>query len=171
MSNSVTLYAFPPLPNPQKALLALTEFGIPHTVKSVNVLASENLSPDFLSLNASGTVPVLVVNFNGNRKVITESSEIVLNAAARSQRQQTCDTALVKKWVSDFDSWNGPFYSLANDAVLKRIVLSVNSYKIQLAEARQAQYPELSSAYGSAATRYRQAGKALDALHHAPYCH
>ena len=164
MTNSVALYAFAPLPNPQKALLALEEFDIPHTVKPVNVLASENLSPDFLGLNANGTVPVLVVTFNGNRKVITESSEIVLNAAARSQRVQTCDTALVKKWVLDFDSWNGPFYSLANNAVLKRIVLSVNAYKIQLAEAREAQHPELKGAYGSAATSYRQAGKALNAF-------
>lgn len=158
----VTLYGFPPLPNPQKALLALEEFGIPYTLKTVNVLAAENLSPDFLSLNANGTVPVLIVPLEGQQqKVITESSEIVLNAAGRGQRAQTCDAALVKKWVSDFDSWSGPLYTLANDTVLKNIISNVDAYKIQLSEARQDQYPALKEAYSRAASRYRQAGAAI----------
>lgn len=165
----VTLYGFPPLPNPQKALLALEEFGIPYTVKTVNVLAAENLSPDFLSLNANGTVPVLIVPLEGQQqKVITESSEIVLNAAARGQRAQTCDAALVKKWVSDFDSWSGPLYTLANDTVLKNIISNVDAYKIQLSEARQDQYPALKEAYSRAASRYRQAGKTLHCIAHIP---
>ena len=161
----VTLYAFPPLPNPQKALLALEEFGIPYTVKTVNVVAAENLTPNFLSLNANGTLPVLVVPLDGQQqKVITESSEIVLNAAARGRSPQTCDIDLVKRWVFDFDSWNGPLYTLAHDAVLKKILLSVDAYKIQLSEARQHQYPALKEAYSRAAARYRQAGKALTSL-------
>ena len=158
----VTLYGFPPLPNPQKALLALEEFGIPYEIKIVNVIAAENLSPDFLSLNANGTVPVLVVPLGGQQqKVITESSEIVMNAAARGQRAQTCDAVLVKKWVSEFDAWSGPLYTLANDAVLKKIISNVDAYKVQLSEARQSQYPQLKEAYTRAASRYTQAGKAL----------
>lgn len=165
----VTLYGFPPLPNPQKALLALEEFGIPYTLKTVNVLAAENLSPDFLSLNANGTVPVLIVPLEGQQqKIITESSEIVLNAAARGQRAQTCDAALVKKWVADFDSWSGPLYTLANDTVLKNIISNVDAYKIQLSEARQDQYPALKEAYSRAASRYRQAGKTLHCIAHIP---
>lgn len=162
---TVTLYAFPPLPNPQKALLALQEFGIPYEVKTVNVIAAENLTPDFLSLNPNGTVPVLVIDLaGGQRKIISESSDIVLNAAARGHVQQTCDAAFVKKWVSDLNLWNGPLYTLAHDAVLKRMISSVNAYKVQLAEARQTQYPALEDAYIKAASRYRNAGKALIAL-------
>ncbi|KAL0032767.1 hypothetical protein WJX79_008801 [Trebouxia sp. C0005] len=159
---TVTLYAFPPLPNPQKALLALQEFGIPYEVKTVNVIAAENLTPDFLSLNPNGTVPVLVIDLaGGQRKIISESSDIVLNAAARGHVQQTCDAAFVKKWVSDLNLWNGPLYTLAHDAVLKRMISSVNAYKVQLAEARQTQYPALEDAYIKAASRYRNAGVAV----------
>lgn len=163
MTNVCTLYAFPPAPNPQKAVLALEEFGVPYSVKTVNVISCENLSPDFLRMSASGTVPALVVT-GKQHQVITESSEIVMYAASLEQREQTSDPLLVTRWVSDLDSWTGPFYTLANDAMLKKMILVVNDYKIQLAEARQRHFPALKDAYGRSVARYRKAGEALIAL-------
>ena len=156
------LYTFPPLPNPQKARLALEEFGVPYVAKDINVMAGDTLTPDFLeNINSNGTVPVLVINTDQGRKVVAESKDIVLNAFTLTRRGVISNADLVRKWVNDFDSWNGPLYTLANDAVLKGLVLSVNSYKTQLAEARQKQYPALAEAYARSANRYRQAGKAL----------
>lgn len=37
----VTLNRFPPLPNPQKALLALEEFGILYEIQTVSVVAAQ----------------------------------------------------------------------------------------------------------------------------------
>lgn len=129
MANSgCVLYSFPPLPNPQKARLALEEFGVPYTVHNVNVIAGENLAPFFLeNVNSNGTVPALVINLNIGRKVVTESKEIVLNAFTRTRRGPISNAAPIHQWVDDFDAWNGPLYTLANDAVLKRLVLSVNA--------------------------------------------
>lgn len=156
------LYTFPPLPNPQKARLALEEFGVPYVAKDINVMAGDTLTPDFLeNINSNGTVPVLVINTDQGRKVVAESKDIVLNAFTLTRRGVISNADLVRKWVDNFDFWNGPLYTLANDAVLKGLVLSVNSYKTQLAEARQKQYPALAEAYARSANRYRQAGKAL----------
>ncbi len=132
-------------------------------MKTVNVISCENLCPDFLRVNARGTVPALVVT-GTQHKVIAESIEIVMYAASLEQRKQTSDPLLVMRWVSALDSWTGPFYTLANDAMLKKMVLVVNDYKIQLAEARQRHFPALRDAYDRSVARYRNAGKALIAL-------
>ena len=46
----VTLHAFQPLPNPQKALLALEEIELPYTIKTFNAVAAEIWTPEFLRL-------------------------------------------------------------------------------------------------------------------------
>lgn len=154
------LYSFPPLPNPQKARLALEEFGVPYTVKNVNVMAGENLAPEFLQdVNSNGTLPVFVLNLDTGRKVVADSKDIVMNSFNFTRPGPIENAALVTKWVDNFDAWNGPLYTLANDAVLKRLVLSVNAYKTQLSEARQKQYPALAEAYAKNAARFRQGGK------------
>lgn len=45
-------------------------------------------------------------------------------------------------------SWNGPFYALADDAMLGKMILVVNDYKTKLAEARQRHFAALQDAYG-----------------------
>ncbi len=154
------LYSFPVVPNPQKAILALQEFHVDYVLRTVNIIAGQSLAPDFLKINANGTVPALVVE-GKQPQIITESKYIVLYAAFLAERDHSVDPALVDGWVADVAAWNGPLFTLANDAVLKRIILSVNAYKTNLAKAWQRQCPVYKDAYANKIAYYRKAGKAL----------
>lgn len=72
------LYGFGPTRS-LRALWGLRELGADFEYVPVNLLAQENLRPDFLALNPAGKVPVLV---DGDF-VLTESAAIVLYLAER----------------------------------------------------------------------------------------
>jgi ganglioside-induced differentiation-associated protein 1 len=53
-------YTYPLAYNPQKAKLALVEKGLEHKDEFINLFSGQSLSPEYLKINANGTVPTLV---------------------------------------------------------------------------------------------------------------
>ncbi len=68
------LYTFPPAPNPRKLAVYLGEKQIEIPVQTVDLLAAEQSSPEFLAINPQGAVPVLELD-DGTR--LTESLAII----------------------------------------------------------------------------------------------
>ena len=58
----LTLYAFPPVPSPQKARVAMAEKGISWDRVIIDLKAGEQRSPRYLQINPHGYVPTLVVD-------------------------------------------------------------------------------------------------------------
>jgi len=67
------LYDFSIAPSPQKVRIFVAEKGIDLPVTSIDLRAKEQHSPEFLGINPSGTVPVLVLD-DGTK--LTESLAI-----------------------------------------------------------------------------------------------
>lgn len=86
------LYEF----GPTRALRArwtLQELGVAFEAVSVNMLAGENLRPEFLKLNPAGKLPVLV---DGDQ-VLTESAAIVLYLAEKYPEGKLLPTRLTER--------------------------------------------------------------------------
>lgn len=86
------LYEF----GPTRALRArwtLQELGVAFEAVSVNMLAGENLRPDFLKLNPAAKLPVLV---DGDQ-VVTESAAIVLYLAEKYPEGKLLPTRLTER--------------------------------------------------------------------------
>lgn len=67
-------------PNGRKISIALEEMGLPYSVVPVDIGASEQFAPDFLTLNPNHKIPVLV---DGDR-VVNESGAILLYLADKT---------------------------------------------------------------------------------------
>lgn len=82
----LTVYAFS-TPNSIKVLLLLEELELDYELKAVNVRQGEQRSPEFLSLNSHGKVPVLVENSGTSEPyIVTESAAILLYLAEKYGR-------------------------------------------------------------------------------------
>ncbi len=53
------LYDHPQAPNPRRVRVFLAEKGISVPTRTVDLMAGENLEPDYLGINPAGTVPLL----------------------------------------------------------------------------------------------------------------
>jgi glutathione S-transferase len=93
------LYGFPPTRS-IRVLWTLRELGVDFEFVTVNLMAGENRSPEFLALNPAGKVPVLV---DGDF-VLTESVAIVLYLAEKYAEKGLLPTAVeararVHRWL------------------------------------------------------------------------
>ncbi len=61
---ALELYQSTMSPCAQKVRLSLAEKGLPYTSRWVDIIAKENLRPEYLALNPKGVVPTLVHNGN-----------------------------------------------------------------------------------------------------------
>jgi GSH-dependent disulfide-bond oxidoreductase len=75
-------------PNVVKIYIALEELGLPYRVHPVDVFAGEQFKPDFLALNPSAKVPVIVDSEgpSGRPYAVFESGAILLYLAEKTSR-------------------------------------------------------------------------------------
>ncbi len=71
--HDLVLYAYPFRSRAERVLWTLCELGLPHEVIRLDPFKGETLSPEFLALNPSAKVPVLV----HGKQVFTESLAIM----------------------------------------------------------------------------------------------
>lgn len=74
------LHGFPMSPNTRRAQLALEETGLPYRLVPVDLMSGAHRGPDYLALNPTGRVPVLV---DGDYK-LWESNAILEYLAAKA---------------------------------------------------------------------------------------
>jgi GSH-dependent disulfide-bond oxidoreductase len=80
------VYAFA-TPNSVKVTIALEELDLPYTLHGVNVRKGEQKTPEFLTLNPNGKVPVLVeTDEMGQVFSLTESAAILVFLAEKTGR-------------------------------------------------------------------------------------
>ena len=80
------VYAFA-TPNSIKVPIALEELGLDYALHPVNVRKGEQKAPDFMALNPSAKVPVLVdPDAADGRLVLTESAAILVHLAEKTGR-------------------------------------------------------------------------------------
>lgn len=78
------VYAFA-TPNSIKVPIALEELGLDYALHSINVRKGEQKAPDFVALNPSAKVPVLVdADGVDGRLVLTESAAILVYLAEKA---------------------------------------------------------------------------------------
>ncbi|MGD1910091.1 MAG: glutathione S-transferase family protein, partial [Rivularia sp. (in: cyanobacteria)] len=72
---TLRLYDFLPSGNGYKIRLLLTQIGMPFERIEINILEGETRSPEFLSKNPNGKIPVLEI---GGSKYLAESNAILM---------------------------------------------------------------------------------------------
>jgi glutathione S-transferase len=82
---SVQLYSFP-TPNGVKVSIALEEIGLPYEAHTVNIMANETWTPEFLSLNPNGKIPAILDprGPDGKPLALWESGAILLYLAEKT---------------------------------------------------------------------------------------
>ena len=70
-------------PNGWKISVMLEECGLPYTVHPIDLMASEQKSPEFLAMNPNGRIPVIVDRENGGFTLF-ESGAILLYLAEKT---------------------------------------------------------------------------------------
>jgi GST-like protein len=70
--------------NGQAIAIALSEMGINHQTIEVDLLKGENRSSEFLKLNPSGRIPVVVDEHGGESTVVSQVGAILIYLAERS---------------------------------------------------------------------------------------
>ena len=82
-------------PNVVKIYIALEELGLPYTVHPVDVFAGKQFNPDFVRLNPSAKVPVIVDSDGpgGKSYTVFESGAILLYLAEKTGKLLPADTA------------------------------------------------------------------------------
>lgn len=73
-------------PNVLKIMIMLEETGLPNRFTFVNVAAGEQFAPEFVALNPTSKVPVIIDHdgYDGERTVVFESGAILLYLAEKS---------------------------------------------------------------------------------------
>ncbi len=79
------LYSFP-TPNGVKVSIALEEIGLPYEAHTVNIMANETWTPEFLSLNPNGKIPAILDprGPDGKPLALWESGAILLYLAEKT---------------------------------------------------------------------------------------
>ncbi|MEW5304666.1 MAG: hypothetical protein WDW36_007261 [Sanguina aurantia] len=128
-SARLIFYDFPLAYNPAKARIMLVEKGLPYTTVIVNILSSEGVSPAFIRLNPSASLPVL----RDGGKLLTQSKEIVtyLDTVDGSPLGgKSVDRKQVSQWVDLTAPWDGNLASLGPSK--KEAILSFKARNPQL---------------------------------------
>ena len=109
----ITLYGGP-TPNARKIGIALCEMGLAWRLETVDILAGDQLKPDFLALNPNNKTPVIVDDDGPRgRLVLWETGAILLYLAEKTGRFAPTDPvarAICWQWLMFQVSGVGPMF-------------------------------------------------------------
>lgn len=109
----ITLYGGP-TPNGRKVAIALEELGLPWTYRLVDIIAGDQLKPEFLALNPNNKMPVIVdPDGPGGELVLWESGAILWYLAEKTGRLAPADArgrAICHQWLMFQMSAIGPMF-------------------------------------------------------------
>lgn len=109
----ITLYGGP-TPNGRKVAIALEELGLPWTYRLVDIIAGDQLKPEFLALNPNNKMPVIVdPDGPGGELVLWESGAILWYLAEKTGRLVPADArgrAICHQWLMFQMSGVGPMF-------------------------------------------------------------
>lgn len=105
-----------PTPNARKVAIALEEMGLPWRLEPIDILAGDQLTPEFLALNPNNKTPVIVDDEGPDGAgpfVLNESGAILLYLAEKTGRLLPAaprDRALCHQWLMFQMSGVGPMF-------------------------------------------------------------
>jgi len=110
----ITLYGGP-TPNARKIAIALLEMGLEWRLEYIDILAGDQLTPEFLALNPNNKTPVIVDDEGavGERLVLWETGAILLYLAEKTGRFLPVDPvkrATCWQWLMFQVSGVGPMF-------------------------------------------------------------
>lgn len=106
-----------PTPNARKIAIALEEMALPWELVSIDILAGDQLTPEFLALNPNNKTPVIVDHDGpGGRFVLWETGAILLYLAEKTGMFMPADPAgraITWQWLMFQVSGIGPMFGQA----------------------------------------------------------
>ncbi len=113
----ITLYGGP-TPNARKIAIALEEMGLEWPLETIDILAGDQLTPQFLALNPNNKTPVIVDHDGpgGSGFVLWETGAILLYLAEKTGRFLPADPAqraICWQWLMFQVSGVGPMFGQA----------------------------------------------------------
>ena len=110
----ITLYGGP-TPNARKIAIALLEMGLEWRLEYIDILAGDQLTPEFLALNPNNKTPVIVDDEGpgGERFILWETGAILLYLAEKTGRFLPTDPvkrAICWQWLMFQVSGVGPMF-------------------------------------------------------------
>ncbi|NER47931.1 MAG: glutathione S-transferase family protein [Symploca sp. SIO1A3] len=135
------LYSFLPSGNCYKARLLLAQLAIPYERIEVNILKGESRTPEFLSKNSNGRIPVLETE---NGQFLAESNAILfyLSQGTEFFPQEPFARAKVMEWLF-FEQYSHEPY-IATSRYWISILGKENEYREALQQKREPGYAALS---------------------------
>ncbi|NEQ69807.1 MAG: glutathione S-transferase family protein [Symploca sp. SIO2D2] len=135
------LYSFLPSGNCYKARLLLAQLAIPYERIEVNILKGESRTPEFLSKNPNGRIPVLETE---NGQFLAESNAILfyLSQGTEFFPQEPFARAKVMEWLF-FEQYSHEPY-IATSRYWISILGKENEYREALQQKREPGYAALS---------------------------
>ena len=92
----IDLYTFP-TPNGRKVSIALEEFGLPYTVKTINITKDEQFADDFLKISPNNKIPAIVDRETG--RTLMESGAILIYLADKTDQFWGEDRYQTLEWL------------------------------------------------------------------------
>ena len=109
----ITLYGGP-TPNARKVAIALEEMALAWELHLIDILAGDQLTPEFMALNPNNKAPIIVdEDASGGRLVLSESGAILWYLAEKTGRflpTAPRDRALCHQWLMFQMSGVGPMF-------------------------------------------------------------
>jgi glutathione S-transferase len=102
---TIVFYDYAPAPSPRRARMVLAEKGIAHEAREVDMTKGEQLSPDYRKINASGTIPTVVLE---DGTLLTENWGIACWAEAHQPEPNlmgitAAEKGIIASWASKLD--------------------------------------------------------------------
>ena len=123
-------------PNGWKISVMLEECGLPYTVHPIDLMASEQKSPEFLAMNPNGRIPVIVDRENGGFTLF-ESGAILIYLAEKTGKFLSDDekTRMSQiQWLMFQMGGLGPMMGQANvffRYMEERVPTAINRYQAE----------------------------------------
>jgi len=135
------LYDFLPSGNCYKVRLLLTQLGIPFERVELNILRGESRTPEFLSKNPNGRVPVLEIEPS---KFLAESNAILFYLSENTPflPQQDWERGQVMQWLF-FEQYSHEPY-IATSRFWISLLGKADEYRDALSQKREPGYAALS---------------------------
>ena len=137
---TVRLYDFLPSGNGYKIRLLLTQIGMPFERIEINILEGESRTPEFLSKNPNGKIPILEICKN---QYLAESNAILMYLSEGTEflPYDRCLKAKVLQWLFFEQYSHEPF--IATSRYWISILGKADEYKEALEEKREGGYAAL----------------------------
>ncbi|NJM17507.1 MAG: glutathione S-transferase family protein [Richelia sp. RM2_1_2] len=137
---TLRLYDFLPSGNGYKIRLLLTQIGMPFDRIEINILEGETRSPEFLSRNPNGKIPLLEI---GENKYLAESNAILMYLSEGTEflPYDRFLTAQVLQWLFFEQSSHEPF--IATSRYWISILGKAEEYQEALKEKHERGYQAL----------------------------